>query len=249
MEDRVEADPAPPVVPTNEIFSEAMTEALAALDRKDYAAARDGFARAQAARPEAPEAASGLAQAEEGLRNLAIAGHRERGRELESSESWRSAEAEYDAALALDGSLRFAREGKERSAAHAILQEKLEFQVGHPERLTDARALEEAESLVEVARGSEDTGPKRREAIGKLEALVAAYSRPIPVSIVSDALTEVTLSRVGRLGKFDQKVLEVRPGRYVAIGSRTGFRDVRVEFEVQPDKPLAPIPVRCNEAI
>ncbi len=248
-EESLEPAPAVAADPSIDTFSDAMTEALAALAREDYAAARDGFARAKSARPEAPEASSGLAQAEEGLKNLAIAGHRDRGAVLERSESWRAAEAEYDAALALDSSLRFAREGKEKSAAHALLQEKLDFQVGHPERLSDARALAEASSLLEEARGAEDDGPKRREAVAKLEALVSSYSRPMEVSLVSDTLTEVTLQRVGRLGKFDRKVLEVRPGRYVAVGSRAGFRDVRVEFEVEPGKPLAPIPVRCEEAI
>jgi hypothetical protein len=230
-------------------FPEAMTEGLAALQREDYAAARAAFARAQAARPEAPEASQGLAQADEGLRNLAIAGHRDRALELERSESWRAAEAEYDAALALDSSLRFAREGKERSAACAVLQEKLDFQIGNPERLSDTRALEEAASLIEEARGFEHGGPKRREAIAKLDALVSSYARPMEVSILSDALTEVTVHRVGRLGKFERKVLEVRPGRYVAVGSRAGFRDVRIEFTVAPGKPLAPVQVRCEEAI
>jgi hypothetical protein len=230
-------------------FAAAMTEALAAMERQDYAAAREAFARAQAARPGAPEAASGLAQAEEALKSLAIAAHRDRATELERAESWRAAEAEYDAALALDASLRFAREGKERSAACAILQEKLEFQIAHPERLSDPGALEEAASLVEEAREADHEGPKRREAVEKLAALVSTYALPMELSIVSDALTEVTLHRVGPLGKFERKVLEVRPGRYVAVGSREGFRDVRVEFTVEPGKPLPPIQVRCEEAI
>jgi hypothetical protein len=62
-------------------------------------------------------------------------------------------------------------------------------------------------------------------------------------------MTEVTLQRVGPLGKFERKVLEIRPGRYVAVGSRAGFRDARVEFVVEPGKPAAPVSVRCQEAI
>jgi tetratricopeptide (TPR) repeat protein len=230
-------------------FAAVMTAALDAMRREDYALARDAFRRAQALRPAAPDAASGLSQAEEGLRNLAIAGHRDRGLEHERLESWRAAEAEYDQALALDGSLRFAREGKRRSAARALLQEKLDFQIGHPERLSDARAREEASRILDEAKGVDWGGPKRKEAIAKLDALLASYSRPMEVQILSDALTDVTLHRIGRLGKFDQRTLEIRPGRYVAVGSREGFRDVRVEFTVEPGKPLAPIQVRCQEAI
>ncbi|HLE71861.1 MAG TPA: hypothetical protein VJH87_19425, partial [Vicinamibacteria bacterium] len=234
---------------SEDAFAAAMTEGLSALKNEDYAIAREAFERAKSLRPEAPEVASGLSQVEEGLRNRAIEGHRDRGLEHERLESWRAAEAEYDSALALDGSLRFAREGKKRSSARALLQEMLDFQIGHAERLSDARALEEASRLLDEASGVEGEGPKRRDAIAKLEALVASYSRPMELQIVSDTLTDVTLQRIGRLGKFDRRVLEVRPGRYVAVGSRAGFRDVRVEFTVEPGKPLAPIRVLCEEAI
>jgi len=240
---------APGTDVSEDAFAAAMTEGLSALKNEDYAIAREAFERAKSLRPEAPEVASGLSQVEEGLRNRAIEGHRDRGLEHERLESWRAAEAEYDSALALDGSLRFAREGKKKSAALALLQEKLDFQIGHAERLSDARALEEASRLLDEASGVEEEGPKRRDAIAKLEALVASYSRPMELQIVSDTLTDVTLQRIGRLGKFDRRVLEVRPGRYVAVGSRAGFRDVRVEFTVEPGKPLAPIRVLCEEAI
>jgi hypothetical protein len=245
-------EPAPavePGEPSDGAFADAMTVALAAMDRKDFVAAREAFAQALSARPGAAEAASGLAQAEEGLRTIALAAHRDRATELERTESWRAAEAEYDAALVLDPTLRFAREGKEKAGAYATLLEKLDFQIEHPERLSDPRALEEASLLVDEAREADDEGPKRREAIAKLETLVSAYSQPMELSIVSDALTEVTLQRVGRLGKFERKVLEVRPGRYVATGSRDGYRDVRVEFTLEPGKPVAPVRVRCEEAI
>lgn len=258
-------DPTPPVVvsevapgpPVEEVpvgfrddgFAAAMTEALDALKREDYASARKAFERAKAVRPESPEVARGLSQVEEGQRNRAIAGHRDRALEHESTESWRRAEAEYDAALALDPSLRFAQEGKARTAARALLQEKLEYHIGHPERLSDTRALEEASRLLEEARSAEGVSSRRSEAIAKVEALVASYSQAVEVAIISDLVTEVTLQRVGRLGKFERKVLEIRPGRYVAVGSRAGFRDVRVEFMVEPGKPAAPVSVRCQEAI
>lgn len=234
---------------SKEAFAAAMTEALSALMNEDYAAAREAFERAKALRPEAPEVASGLSQVEEGLRTRAIAGHRERGLEQERLENWRAAEAEYDSALALDSSLRFAQEGKKRSAARALLSEKLDFQIAHPERLSDRRALEEASRLADEARGIEPSGPRQREAILKLEALVASFSQPVELQILSDSLTDVTLQRIGRLGRFDRRVVEIRPGRYVIVGSRAGYRDVRIDLVVEPGKPLAPILVRCEEAI
>jgi tetratricopeptide (TPR) repeat protein len=242
-------EPAPPPAPAEDVFEETMSVGLDALARRDYALARESFGKAMAIRPNAAEARSGLSQAEEGLRNAAIAGHRDRASELERQESWRAAEAEYASALALDGSLRFAQEGKSRAAARAVLWEKLEFQRNHPERLSDARALEEAARLAEEAREVENAGTAHQEAVRTLDTLVASYSRPVNVEVLSDALTDVTILRVGRLGKFETKAIELRPGRYVAVGSRPGFRDVRVEFAIEAGKPVPTVRVRCEEAI
>ena len=43
--------------------------------------------------------------------------------------------------------------------------------------------------------------------------------------------------------------LQLRPGNYVAIGVRTGYRDVRIEFRVAPEIDMQPIIVKCEEAI
>jgi len=46
---------------------------------------------------------------------------------------------------------------------------------------------------------------------------------------VSDNLTEVSVYRVGRLGRFTAQELLLRPGRYTVVGTREGYKDVRQE--------------------
>lgn len=234
---------------SDEAFGAAMTAALAALGRKDYEAARAAFERARAIRPEAPEIASGLAQVAEGARVQAIAGHRDRARALETVEDWHAAAAEYEKALALDPALRFAQEGKARAAARALLEDKLNFQIAHPERLSDENALKEAAGLLDEARSVEPAGEKHRAKVSALEALVDSSARPVEVQILSDRLTEVTIYRIGRLGKFDRRALELRPGRYTVVGTRDGYRDVRHEVVVEAGKAPQPVLVRCEEKI
>jgi hypothetical protein len=72
---------------------------------------------------------------------------------------------------------------------------------------------------------------------------------PLTVRLVSDNATEVSIFRVGQLGKFSTRELELRPGEYVAVGSRPGFRDVRLEFRVAPEIELRPIVIKCEEPI
>jgi hypothetical protein len=43
--------------------------------------------------------------------------------------------------------------------------------------------------------------------------------------------------------------LELRPGVYVAVGNRIGFRDVRLEFRVAPEIEMQPIVIQCEERI
>jgi len=78
---------------------------------------------------------------------------------------------------------------------------------------------------------------------------VELASKPIQVRLESDQLTSVTLYRVGALGAFAAKEVELRPGTYTAIGSRDGYRDVRQTFTVRPGRNLAPIRLVCIEPI
>ena len=67
--------------------------------------------------------------------------------------------------------------------------------------------------------------------------------------LLSDSLTEVTLFRVAKLGTFEQTSVQLKPGHYIAAGSRNGYRDVRVEFTITGEPMEEPILVSCNEAI
>jgi hypothetical protein len=85
--------------------------------------------------------------------------------------------------------------------------------------------------------------------VDQLGRLVTLAATPIAVELRSDQLTEVTLYRIGALGVFAAKQVELRPGTYTLIGSRNGFRDVRQTFTVLPGRDLAPINVVCVEPI
>ena len=67
--------------------------------------------------------------------------------------------------------------------------------------------------------------------------------------LISDNVTEVSIYKVGRLGNFMRKEINLRPGTYVIVGSRPGFRDVRVEFRVAPEIVIEPVIVQCEEPI
>jgi hypothetical protein len=57
------------------------------------------------------------------------------------------------------------------------------------------------------------------------------------------------MHRVGPLGNFESREIELRPGTYTVVGTCAGYRDVRREVEVAAGAPPAPVIVRCEEKI
>ena len=83
----------------------------------------------------------------------------------------------------------------------------------------------------------------------ELSRLLRRAATPLPVPLVSDNVTDVVVYKVGQLGTFMRKELNLRPGTYVAVGSRPGYRDVRLEFRVAPEIDIEPVIIQCQEPI
>jgi len=143
----------------------------------------------------------------------------------------------------------FARAGLERATARSDLDAKLKNLIDNPTLLFGDTVLADARKLLADARAQPEPGPVLGDQTTKLERLVTLAATPIPVQLTSDQHTEITVSRVGPIGSFLSKELQLRPGTYTAIGSRNGYRDVRQTFTVLPGRTLPPISVICSEPI
>ena len=94
-----------------------------------------------------------------------------------------------------------------------------------------------------------EIGPRLGGQRDQLSQLLKRAATPLTVKLVSDNVTDVSIYKVGKLGSFETRELELRPGTYVAVGSRPGYRDVRLEFRVAPEIDRQPVVVRCEEPI
>jgi hypothetical protein len=179
----------------------------------------------------------------------ALARYRDDGLALESREDWKGALREYEAALTIDPRVTFALEGRERARKRAELDDAIAFHGQHPERLSAPAVAREVEQLIERARAVRPAGADLERRIAALEAELVRARTPVAVVIESDGLTELTLSRVGRLGTLTRRSLELVPGSYTLTGSRRGYRDVRRQFSVAPGAAPPPVALRCQEAL
>ncbi len=230
-------------------FERAMSEGLTALERKDYSAAREAFARAAALEPGSAQSADGLARAEVGARLAELSTLRERALAFEAQEDWRAAAERYDAALELDPAVEFALAGSARGRRRAELDDRIELHLAKPERMSSDEVLREAAAVLEQASEIDPRSPPLEQQRQRLAAVVTAFSTPVTATLESDQLTEVTVYKVGRLGTFGRRDLDLRPGTYTVVGSRRGYRDVRRQLVIEPGAPPRPLAIRCEEQI
>jgi len=230
-------------------YVDAMSRGLAALENRQWLAAQDAFALASRLRPDAPEVADGLARARAGQRRDSVAKNLILAREFEQSEAWREAEKTYSAVLTIDPESALALDGRKRTETRAALDEKVEFHLANPGRLSTAAVFDDAASCLEEALETVPSGPRLESQIARLEVLLEHVSTPVAVVLESDAQTEIMVYRVGRLGTFTRRELNLKPGAYTVVGSRSGYRDVRLQLVVTPGTPPKPLVIRCTDSL
>ena len=230
-------------------FDTRMSEGFEAIAAGDYLAARAAFRVAQQLIPGSPEPRDGLLQVSQGLQLRDISTLEQEARSLERDEHWDAVVQTYEEILKVDNTLAFAHEGlayaREMSALHA----RLDKLIAEPDKLSAPSVMQNATMLVVNVTTRSDVGPRLASQRDELSRLLKRAATPLSVSLVSDNVTEVFVYKVGRLGRFMRKEISLRPGTYIAVGSRPGYRDVRMEFRVAPEVESEPVIVQCEEQI
>jgi tetratricopeptide (TPR) repeat protein len=230
-------------------FAAAMSQGLSALAAGNLGEARAAFEQAGRIRPGAPEVQDGLAQVARAQGDAGIANHLATAERAEREERWQTALEAYRQALAIDPNLLTAQQGVERAEPRAAIEAQLNGFASRPERLFSTEVRAAARAALAQARAINPAGPVLRTQIDKVAALVESAEVPVAIALTSDNQTDVTIYRIGRIGMFDRKDMELLPGRYTIVGTRSGFRDVRREVMVLPGQPPPPVTIRCEEPI
>jgi tetratricopeptide (TPR) repeat protein len=234
---------------SNRGFNAAMSEGYAALKAGQYDTARKAFTTAAKLQPGSKEAASALQEVANVQSAQRLATLERQGAKDEQQEQWQKAVATYEQARKIDGGVLFASEGLKRSQARAQLDKQLRTAVDDPLRLSEPAVAAATWKLLAEAKLATPRGPALAEQINRLETILRQAETKIDVTLRSDNATDVTVYKVARLGRFQEKALALRPGAYTAVGTRDGYRDVRQNFTVTHDTAPAPVTVVCSERI
>ena len=229
-------------------FENNMSEGFVALKRNNFASARALFEKASEMNPDTKEPHDAILQLIEKEKDQKISKLEKQGRNQEEQELWELAIISYQELLKLDHDLLFAKEGLERSVERELLHRNIQKYIDDFDLLTEPGMIKKATKRLLVAVKYEQK-PRLKAQTMELKRLLKLANTPVPISLVSDNLTDVTLFRIGKLQRFNNKKIIILPGKYVALGIRNGYRDVRVEFKVIPEQFLKPIEVICKEEI
>lgn len=234
---------------TERDFNNAMSRGYTSLDKQQFNTASKTFKEALKLHPGHKGALSGLAQANNASAQRTTQSQLSQGTAFESKEQWHKARDIYTRILARDNSVIDAKMGQIRSSTRANLGDSIQTILSKPLRLATTSVYQHGQQLLVDAQSIRSPGPKLREQINQLDHVLKTALIPITIELQSDSRTSVTLFKVGELGQFNQKHLSLTPGNYVAQGSRPGYRDVRVEFQVTSKGLSSPVVVTCKEPV
>ena len=168
--------------------------------------------------------------------------------DLEAQERWEDAAHAYNSLLRQNRSLEFADDGLARAQSRLDLDDALQGLLDRPDRIANSQQVRDrAEAVLQEARAVPDPGPVLSSQIQRLGALLPNSGKALHIVLLSDSVTQVEVPGVGSFGSFSRRDIDLRPGRYTALGTRAGYRDVRRDFVVSPEHENSAVRISCSE--
>jgi len=233
----------------NAEFQQMMSEGLTALHHNDYQLARAKLLKAKSFRPQSREVKDALIQVDQSIRLARIEAYRQKATTAEQAENWGPALDAYLQVLKIDANVQFAAQGKERALDRIRIDKRINFFLQQPAALESDRQLENAMALMAEIEDIDPKGPQLKDRFEKLARIVDAAQTPVKIIIESDTFTDVAVYKVGKLGRFESRQLNLRPGTYTVVGTRDGYQDVRKKITIKAGQSLLRIPIKCEAKI
>ena len=230
-------------------FDRTLSNALKNLEAGKFSDAKKDLDAAAKLDPSNPAVADTRQRLRAARRQAALSDLRTQAGGLVAKEDWKSASDTYRKALQIDAEASFAKTGLALAEDRLSLHAQLDHYLTDPGRLSSDEPLANAKKLVEVNQNIPEDEPQLASKVNALGKAVNLAELPVTLLLQSDNQTEITIYHVGKLGKFFEKSLTLRPGSYTVTGFCPGYRDVRQVVELAPGSGETSLFLRCEELI
>ena len=229
-------------------FNQTIAQGRKAVDAKTLAPAKQALAQARRQKPghadtrQLAELVAALERTQTHARHLAAA------QRAATQDDWQAALAAFDQASALKPTHADTMQGKDLAARIVSAQRSTDGFLARPARLSSPNIAAAARETLREATPLAALSPRLKESGDALKRAIEAGQTPVPVRVVSDNRTEIEVRGIGKVGRTEDRIIELRPGTYLFEGKCAGFRSKLIEVTVQGGG-AAPAEVRivCDE--
>jgi len=163
------------------------------------------------------------------------------------NEMWDLAKVLYEEILILDPNIIEIKKNLQIVNERINLALDLMLYISSVDKLYDDQLYNQAIATLNKAQGVQNKGPKLEKQINDLSKVLEFASIPLETIFISDGMTQITIYKLAEFGSFYEKTISLRPGKYTAIGTRSGYRDVILKFRVE--KVGQQFMIQCKEKI
>lgn len=235
-------------------FRVEMSAGYNALFKNRYPAAKVAFSKALNIKPSDVTAKTAYQQSLAADKSSSLSSLIATAKRFEKNEQWANALSNYQAVLQRDPNQVSAKLGQIRSQARDDLDLRIKRVLDNTLGLARVSQKNTALDVLSDAKSISKKGVRLNQQITQIEAALSGADVALNVTFNSDNLSNVSLKKEGAkaisLGRFVNKNLSLKPGRYVVSAIRLGFRDERKEIELAPNSNgVLSFSIRCEQQI
>ena len=164
-------------------------------------------------------------------------------------DNWQQAKASYAKVIKDMPENEVAIIGLKRANEILGFQSVLSQHINSPYRLTDSGVLSAVKKILMQAEFASKYSSKIKIQIDQLNKLIATFNRFIPVTVMSDNMTNVQVRGIGKLGVILKKTIQLKPGNYTLEGTRKGFKSKLLQVLIPYDQNSYSVSIFCDESI
>ena len=232
-----------------EDFAILLSKGLQAIEHRDLGAAQINLEKARRIFSNRAELSFLKENIERLDRELSIANALRDANQAVSHDDWDRAYQAFSKAKSIDPTNSAATEGERIATELLAGRQGLDSFLKQPARLSSKTVATAAQWLLENVRHLTRLSPTLKVRSERLSKLISQANTPVEVVVKSDGKTEITVRRVGIVGKTLEKVINLRPGDYTFEGKRAGYKSKLVKLTVPFNGTGIEIRIICDEQI